>query len=97
MGVQEVENLPELSHRCCLLIAQVEQYRQDGHLVVPQALAPADVAAYRPFLVEVANRELAKLNDSERAVGTSGSTFVYDLREVHQAVWHLITSVAIAI
>jgi ectoine hydroxylase-related dioxygenase (phytanoyl-CoA dioxygenase family) len=96
VGVQEVENLPELSQRCSLSPAQVEQYRQDGHLIVPQALAPADVAAYRPFLVEVANRELAKLNDSERAVGTSGSTFVYDLREVHQAVWRLITSVAIA-
>jgi len=89
-------NYPELSHRCSLSPAQVEQYRQDGHLVVPQALAPADVTAYRPFLVEAANRELAKLNDCERAVGTSGSRFVYDLREVHQAVWRFITSFAIA-
>lgn len=96
VGRQEVENLPELSHRCSLSVAQVEQYCQDGHLVVPQALAPGDIAVYRPFLVEVANRELAKLNDSERAVGTSGSRFVYDLREAHQAVWRFITSPGIA-
>lgn len=92
----ETDNLPELSQRCALSSSQIERYHRDGHIVVPQALAPEDVAAYRPFLVEVANRELAKLNDSERAVGTSGSRFAYDLRKVHPAVWRFITSGAIA-
>lgn len=92
----EVQNLPELSQRSALSSEEIEWYHRDGHIVVPQALAPQDVAAYRPFLVEVANTELAKLNDSERAVGTSGSKFVYDLRRVHPAVWRFITSSAIA-
>ena len=96
LKVREVQNLPKLMPRCSLSPAQIEQYRQDGHLVVPQALAPEDVVTYRPFIVEVANQELAKLNEYERAVGTSGFRFVYDLREVHQAVWRFITSEGIA-
>lgn len=91
-----VEDLPELSQRCSLSSSQLKQYHRDGHIVVSQPLLPADVAAYRPFLVEVANRELAELSDYERAVGTSNSKFVYSLRTVHPAVWKFITSKAIA-
>lgn len=91
-----VQNLPELSQGSSLLPKQIQQYHRDGHLVVTQALAAGDVAAYHPFLVETANREIEKLNDYDRAVGTSGSRFVYDLREVHQAVWRFITSEHIA-
>ena len=96
LGMQEVKNLPQLSQRCSLSPAQVAKYGQDGYLVLAQALEPAEIAAYRPFIVAVANRELTKLNDSERAIGTSSSTFVYDLREVDQVVWQFITSEAIA-
>jgi Phytanoyl-CoA dioxygenase (PhyH) len=96
LGWLAAEDLPELSESVSVSNVKIEQYRRDGHLLIRQALAPGDIAAYRPVLVETANRELAKFNDLDRALGTSGSQFGYDLREVDRAVWRLITAPQIA-
>ena len=72
---------------------QIEQYHRDGHLVVRQLLAPAEVAASQPFLVAAANREAQKLNAHDYpASAASGSTLAYDLRKTQPSVWQFITS-----
>ncbi|NEQ07042.1 MAG: phytanoyl-CoA dioxygenase family protein [Moorea sp. SIO4E2] len=75
---------------------QLEQYRRDGHLVVPQVLLPTEVIAARPALMATANREREKLSNYERSVGASGSQFIYDLREIDPVVWQFIASPRLA-
>lgn len=71
---------------------QREEYRQNGHLVIPQLLPSVEVEAARPAVLATAERERKKLNDYERSVGASGSQFIYDLREIDPRVWQLIAA-----
>ncbi|HEY9668368.1 MAG TPA: phytanoyl-CoA dioxygenase family protein [Coleofasciculaceae cyanobacterium] len=86
------ELLEHQLHDVLLTDEQRDRYNRDGHLVAPQILPKTEVSAARPALLATANREHQKFNEYERAVGASGSRFVYDLREIEPIVWQFITS-----
>lgn len=92
----KAQNLELQTSLPALAEEQIRQYRQDGHLIVPQVLSSAEVEVYRHRLLVVGRREHQKLNDYERSVGASGNQFIFDLREIDPMAWQFIAEPKIA-
>ena len=79
--------LPDLSSDYPIRAEQADAYRRDGHILLRGVATPAEVAAYRPVLVDA----VARLNTEQRALAerdTYGKAFlqIMNLWERDEAV-----------
>jgi ectoine hydroxylase-related dioxygenase (phytanoyl-CoA dioxygenase family) len=87
MTIMHTQELPNLASRYTITSAQTADYQRQGHVLLRGVLSPSEVAAYRPAIVEAADRyntEKRKMADRD----TYGKAFlqIMNLWEVDENV-----------
>src|SRR2546430_6924304 len=91
MQSTSVAKLPDLSHEYALSAGRITRYQRDGHILLRRVASPAEVAAYRPAIVDAAmryNTETRPLHERD----TYGKAFlqIMNLWERDEAVRHFV-------
>jgi Phytanoyl-CoA dioxygenase (PhyH) len=81
MATDVLAQLPALGSEYALTPEQVQGFQRDGHVLLRGVVSPADMAAYRPLLVEVVDRFDLERQAMEKVVSgrSQGWKFVQDI------------------
>lgn len=83
---------PEQSSDYPLTLEQINNFQQDGHLLLCGVVSPTEIAIYRPTIVEVVNRYDLEQQAMEKTVSgqSQGWKFVENLWQLDTAAQRLI-------
>lgn len=81
MVIHDLAQIPALSGEYALTPEQTEGFQRDGHVLLRGVVSPAEMAAYRPLLVEAVDRHDRERQAMEKSVSghSQGWKFVENL------------------
>lgn len=88
----DVTQLPDLSEEYRLTAEQIHNFQGNGHLLLRGVVSPAEIAAYRPAIVDTVNRYDLEQQAMEKTVSgqSQGWKFVENLWQIDPVAQRLI-------